>query len=204
MQHSLQEIYDSYAPNSTLEYIVQAFKDKGVDCKSIILEAHGLTLNEAKAKLNYYQNRNWIANTMNGNIIGKMRDAYPELMRIDGHGRPYMELQNDIHIYFKKMDANFRVNNIPTKHVEDLWSQLKGSGEAKIHVLFVGFILEKEDWSAIRGVYAAYPSDYFKRKVDWKIDLQHFVKEHTLIKVEEQVEDLEVKPKRKDENKKIG
>lgn len=169
---------EKYSPATTKEYITGLINKSNVDFHSIICEAKDITLKEVSIKKTYYQDKNWIANTFNGNMIGLFRDYYPHLMKIDKHKRWYLELAPDVRVFFKKLDEFYKPNNVKTKHVENLWSH-STEGLSKIHTIYMGYVLENNDWTKLRGIYASYPNNFFNKKIDWVIDMIDFA---TIIK----------------------
>lgn len=166
-----------YSARTTKEYITNKIHESTVDFQSIISEAHDITLREASIKKLSFQDKNWMATTFNGNIIGLFKEYYRDLMKVDKWGRSYLQLEHDIRVYFKKMDDKYTPSNVRTNHVCDLWSQNIGSDlGGKIHIVYVGYVLDGGEWTKLKGIYASYPSNFYKKKIDWVVNMSDFAK----------------------------
>lgn len=199
--NKIDAFLEEHDPSAVKSYILDEIRKSGVDLEGGILQAHDLTLSEARQKRSHYMGRNWMADTMNGNIVGKFRDDYRDLMFVDDEGTPYLLIGKDIRIYFKKLGKKYNPNNIPTKHVADLWSHNGGYDGNKIHTLYVGYkLLNDKVWETVTGTYGAYPNNFFRKKMDWIIDLGNLAHGLTIpiapiLDNPIDGEDFEIKPK---------
>lgn len=122
-----------------------------------------------------YRNRNWDSNTINSNIQGKMISEYGDRIKFD-NGRMYLNLGEYI-IFFKKLEKNFRPQNIKTKNSEKLFNQLALPMEEPTPIVWIGYQTDK-DYSEITGIYAI---SLTGDDINWISDL---TMERTLVNVE--------------------
>lgn len=147
-----------------------------IDLNAILNTARTMTLDDASVKPSQYKGRNFMAETMYGNVIGLLYDNYPEYMREDDHGRPFILLAKDIRIYIKKLNEQFLPNNVTTKHVKVLNAQDLFINEEQIHVLYAGFVLDRNDWALdFKEVCIVYRNKVFYTKIAWVVDLTEAV-----------------------------
>ena len=207
--NKIDKFIEEYDPSEIKSYISEMVAQSDVDFHAIIHEAHEITLEQARGKSLHYIPKNWMAETMYGNMIGLFRDRHPELMFIDKHKRPYLRLSNNIRVYFKKMDAKYKPGNVVTKHVVDLWAQNSGGIGTKIHTFYIGYkIPNDKDWGMLIGVFGAYPNSFFKKKIDWVIDLGNYAKGIGVVPIAPIADspvsnDFELKPKQKEKGGEI-
>lgn len=173
-----------------------AFSSGQIDFHSAVMEAHKMTIIESLNKKASYIAKNWMAETMYGNIIGILTDRHPELMDKDSTGRIYLQLTPNIRIYIKKLDNSYRPANAETDKVKELWANNIFEDNKRIHVGYVGYILNNEEWADIQGVYSSYTHIYFKGQVEWVLDMQDYTKAVVKMSQKNQTEDIFVTPKK--------
>ncbi|RAJ11079.1 hypothetical protein LX64_00687 [Chitinophaga skermanii] len=141
---------------------------KGIDLESIFYIAHEKTLSNPTPVT--HRGKSFMSQTMNGNLIGTMKEMYPDHMEKDVHGRDFFSLDAQTRVYFKKLDNAYCPRNIPTNHVRQLNSGELLLGDTPITVLYAGFRLENDNiWDNITGCYLTELRDM--HKVLWVSDL---------------------------------
>lgn len=123
-----------------------------VDFKLIQETAFNDLLNERKQKNPNAINRNWNANTMNGNVKQHLIAQFPEHIQQDGSGRFLFKKDEKYVLFFKKLNPNLMPSNIPTKNSERILNQLAFPFEEPIPIVFIGYTVN--DWDSITGHYA--------------------------------------------------
>lgn len=123
-----------------------------LDFKVIQETAFGDLLNERKRKNPNAINRNWNANTMNGNVKQHLIYQFPEQIQQDGTGRFYFKKDDKYILFFKKLNPNLMPSNIPTKNSERILNQLAFPFEEPIPIIFIGYTVD--DWDSLTGHYA--------------------------------------------------
>lgn len=155
-----------------------------IDFVAIINEARELTVKEAGLKPPNYKQRNYMAETMYGNVIGILHDNHPEYMKIDDCSRPYILLEKNVRVYIKKLTENYAPNNIKTQHVKAMDAQDLFTGDVSINVLYAGFILNMNDWALpFRSICISYLNKVYNKQAAWTIDLneEHYRKSTSII-----------------------
>ncbi len=132
----------------------QEFEDlyvgNGIDLMPIIMDAQQKTLDDASREPPEFVDKLFWAHGMNRNMVGFLKQRYPELVHFDEADRVYLKLGEEARIYFKKLDDGFRPRNIPTGHVVDLNSAQGQLFGRDLTVLYIGPRLKKENvWDEI-------------------------------------------------------
>ena len=139
---NLDNFFDSDEGKSVRQIEIEnLYVSKGIDLEPVFKEALIETIrNPTPIK---YRGRGFMANHMNWNLIGMLKETYPDYMEIDSYKRDYFLLEKNVRIYFKKLDSKNRPSNIITKHVAELNSmQLFYHNETTI--LYGGFRLRSD------------------------------------------------------------
>lgn len=151
------------------------------DFVSVTMEARRQLLEYASTKAPMYIRRNFMPDNMYCNMIGVLYELYPTLMNEDKEGCAYVKLAADIRFYPKKLNKRYLPGNQITKHVKSKFGQELYDEDTKIHVLYGGPVLEKEDWTLdFKGVYASYINEYYPKKAAFVIDLNDLAKPMSL------------------------
>jgi hypothetical protein len=141
---------------------------KGIDLQHVFNIAHVKTL-QNPTPFNH-RGRGFMSSTMNGNIIGTMKDLYPEHMLVDVHGRDYLSLDPQTRAYLKKLDRNYCPRNIPTNYVKQLNRMELLFEDTPITVLYAGFRLQNDNiWDQLLGCYLVEMKEL--RRTNWVSDL---------------------------------
>lgn len=191
---NINKFLEEYNKGEVKQYFDATFHASSVDFTAIIDEAHKLTLSESAKKSESFKGKNWMAETMYGNMVGYMTMYHPDLMRKDKEGRPYVQLASNIRIYLKKLDTKYRPNNVKTDHVQDLWSQNIQEEGTRIHIGYVGYMLDNEDWTNIKGIYACYTHAYYQKRIEWVLDMSAYAKGVVKMPMAAPAEDLNIIP----------
>lgn len=179
MDSNLHNFFQNYKEIDA--YCRKAFEDSGVDYASVVQEARRQLLEYAQTKGPNYIRRNFMPDNMYCNVVGLLYDRYPDLMFEDQENCAYLKLAQDIRVYPKKLNDKYLPGNIITNHVKSKYGQELFNDDTKIHVLYAGFVLEKEDWMLdFKGVYASYINDYYPKKAAFIIDLDDMAKPQIL------------------------
>lgn len=121
---------------------------------------------EISMKPKNYQDKNYPAVVMNGNLKGLLLKSYPDYISIDSTGRYYFSKDINFKIYFKKLDYKLSPGNIPTNHVEAMDAQLSLPMDKPMTVVYIGYTTK--DWINMDGSYAVCIKDGQKQ---WVYDL---------------------------------
>jgi hypothetical protein len=150
---------------------------EGIDLEPIFYTALEKTLNNSTPYT--HRGRNFMPSTMNGNIIGTLRELNPERMLVDVTGRDYFFLDKETRIYLKKLDERYCPQNIPTNHVRRLNSMELLLEDNPITVLYAGFRLQEDIiWDALKGCYLVEMKGL--RSTNWVSDLAELASDMTL------------------------
>ena len=142
---NLNILFDLQAGKSNRQIeIEELYVSKGVDLEPLLKEALIEAIRNPTPK--QYRGRGFMANNMNWTVVGMLKEKYPEFMRIDQHKRDYFLLDKNVRIYFKKLDAKNRPNNIVTKHVCELNTMQMLFHENPTTVLYAGFRLREDKY----------------------------------------------------------
>jgi hypothetical protein len=153
MVTNLHNLFDPGDGKSTRQVRIENFYvNNGMDLEPIFRQALDKTLNNDTPK--GYRGRGFMATNMNWNVIGLLKETYPERMYVDAHKRDYFLLKKGIRIYFKKLDHHNCPNNIITNNVKSLNSMQLLLNDNPITILYAGFrIREDKYWDDISGSY---------------------------------------------------
>jgi len=122
----------------------------GINLLPVIEAAHDKTLDDASREPPEFIDRFYFAQAMNRNIIGIMKQQYPDLIRYDEAERVFIKLDDKTRVYFKKLDEKYRPSNIPTGHVAELNSAQGRLFGKELTVLYIGPRLRnKKVWDDI-------------------------------------------------------
>lgn len=152
-----------------------------VDFYKIIVRAHEMTLEDAERKRKHYKQRNFMAESMYGNMTGLLYDNYPTMMFEDRTGCPYLRLTKNIRMYPKKLNEKYLPNNIVTNSVKEKRGQELHLNDEQIHVLYAGYLLEENNWMKLQGIYASYVNKYYPTDTEWALDLKDYSKDDSII-----------------------
>ena len=174
-------LHDFFYSNNNMPeveaYCRGVFEASPIDMASVVAEARKQLLDHASTKGPNYITRNFMSGNMHSNMVGVLYERYPELMQEDQEGCAYLKLADNLRVYPKKLSDKYLPGNIPTKHVKSKYGQELYSDDTKIHVLYAGPVLEKEDWTLdFRGVYASFINEYNPKKAAFIIDLSDLAK----------------------------
>lgn len=138
----LNNLFESKEGKSARQIeIEELYIKKGIDFVPIIKEALNETIRNPTP--NKFRGRGFMASNMNWTLIGLLKENYSKYMMVDQHKRDYFLLDNNVRVYFKKLDKKNRPNNIITKHVSELNSmQLLFKEETTI--LYAGFRIRED------------------------------------------------------------
>ncbi len=178
MSTNLRDFFQSNNNIPEIEaYCKAVFDDSDVDFSSVVMEARRQILEYASTKGPRYIRRNFMPDNMYCNMVGVLYERYPTLMGEDKEGCAYLKLAPDIRLYPKKLSERYLPGNHITKHVKSKFGQELYSDDTKIHVLYAGPVLEKEDWTLdFKGVYASYINEYYPKRAAFVIDLNDLAK----------------------------
>lgn len=180
--NELTKYFATHTISEAQKICMNALNEAPVDFYRIITSAHALTLEDAARKRKHYKQRNFMAESFYGNMVGLLYDNYPMRMHQDAYGCPYVLLSKNVRVYPKKLDEDYLPNNIVTKSVKARRGQSLLLRPEQIHVLFAGYsLVNNNDWMQLRGVYASYINKYYPRNTEWAIDLADFKKEEALV-----------------------
>jgi hypothetical protein len=122
----------------------------GIDFLPIITDAHRKVLQEAATQSPEFVDKLFWAHGMNRNMVGFLKQRYPERVHYDEANRVYIKLGDQARVYFKKLDEKFKPRNIPTGHVIDLNSAQGQLFGRELTVLYVGPRLRRRNvWDEI-------------------------------------------------------
>ncbi len=159
-----------------------ALINSNVDLYKIIVRAHEMTLEDAGRKRKNYKQRNFMAESMYGNMIGLLYDNYPTVMFEDRTGCHYLRLAKNIRVFPKKLNEKYLPNNIVTKSVKEKRGQELLLNDEQVHVLYAGYCLENEiNWMKLEGIYASYVNKYYPTNTEWALDLKDYSKDDSII-----------------------
>lgn len=169
---NLSNLFEN-ARNQPLEFKTkELLKGLPIDLFNVFNEAKLLTNTEAQTKPLGYRSRNFMTEIMYGNVVGILRQNYPESICLDKHGRPYLPLGENIRLYFKKLSKKRTPNNIITKNVTKMNSQSLFGEEGMVNVVYAGFILNGSDWTGdFKEVLLVYIDLKYQRTPLWTVDL---------------------------------
>ncbi len=122
---------------------------------------------ERKKKSKMAINRNWAANTMNGNIIDLISKEFPHYVKDTGRGSYYLDLDNKYECYVKKLDKQLLPQYNHTDKSKELVSQIACINEEPIPVIYIGYTATK-GLTVIKDYYAVCVKN---GKVIWESDL---------------------------------
>lgn len=123
--------------------------------------------NERKKKSKMAVNRNWSANTLNGNLIDLISKEFPQYVKDTGRGCYYLDLDRKYECYVKKLDSKLLPQYNHTDKTKELVSQLACIDENPIPVIYIGYTANK-GLTVIKNYYAVCIKD---ERVIWKTDL---------------------------------
>jgi hypothetical protein len=124
----------------------------------IIRKAFEMTKTESKQKARHFKNRNYNATVMSGNIIGLIREQFPNEVKEGPNDRAMFSRNGKFCLYFKKLNDRKMPNNVKTEYAELVAFQKTLPGGDQMPIVFVGYTVN-EEWSEIAGVYAVYIQD---------------------------------------------
>lgn len=119
----------------------------------------------------FYFNSKFPANTINGLVIGKLRE------KLNGHHfietaerRTFWMLEGKYWITIKKLKNNYQPSNIPTKNTRKILTQYASKTEASCSILFLGYRINRSDWTKQEGIYITYLDQ--EKNTHWVTDLR--------------------------------
>lgn len=128
-------------------------------------------MEERRAKSKISVNRNWCSNTMNGLLTELLAKEFPEYLRETGRNSHFLNVDNRVHMYYKKFDKWLRPMYNHTMKSQQLINNLVGISEKTIPVMYFGYTTNK-DFTVITGYYVMCR---IGAKVEWKRDLTDFL-----------------------------
>ncbi len=180
--NDLTKYFATHTISEAQTICMKALNEAPVDFYRIITAAHALTLEDASRKRKHYKQRNFMAESFYGNMVGLLYDNYPMRMHQDVYGCPYVLLSKNVRVYPKKLDEHYLPSNIVTKSVKARRAQSLLLRPEQIHTLFIGYSLVNDnDWMQLRGIYASYINKYYPRNTEWALDLNDFKKDSALV-----------------------
>lgn len=124
------------------------------DFPEIIDKAFERTQKELDRKSPLSINKNWFANTMNGNIISFIAQKHYRLLRQTGRGCFYLNLSDRFEVYVKKLNnRTFMPSYNHSITSEAMINQRALPHQVPLPVIYVGYTCDKRN-SVITGCYA--------------------------------------------------
>lgn len=153
MQTNLQGLFGMDEGKSPRQIICEGtYLQNGVDFDPVFDEAYELTMADSTPDI--YRGRGFMAYHMNWNLIGLLKQKFPNRMATDQHGRSYYVLDVHTRIYFKKLNSKYAPDNIPTDHVRELNSMSMFYSQDNTTILYAGIkIGEDSIWQEREGCY---------------------------------------------------
>ena len=178
METNLSDFFERKDDKSEIEaHCRLKFLESSIDIYKIIQAARNETVNFARSVSSHYIQRNTMPEKMYSTMVGMLYDAYPNMMFKDKEGCPYLKLADNIRLYPKKLNDRYLPGNIVTDYVKEKRGQEMFVDDTHIHVLYVGPVLENNDWALdLKGVFASYINKYYPTKAAFIIDLKEFIK----------------------------
>jgi hypothetical protein len=177
MATNLSDYFSENRSQQIREYCNGLLNSSTVDLAGIINLAHKLTLLDGELKSSNYKQRNYMAESMFGNMIGLLYENYPQMMNLDIEKRPFLKLADDVRVYPKKLNEKYLPGNVVTNHVLALRGQELFQDGSQIHVLYGGYVLHDEVWgNQLKGTYISYVNEYYPTKTEWVLDLEEYRK----------------------------
>ena len=128
------------------------YLNHGVDFEPIFHEAHRMTLADETPEI--YRGRGFMANHMNWNLLGLLKQQFKDKMQMDKWRRLYYSLNENTRVYFKKLNEKYAPENVTTDHVRELNTMSMFYKQDELTVLYAGFkIPENKYWSELTGCY---------------------------------------------------
>lgn len=119
MELNLQDYFKNYNKSEIEEYCKRILSESHVDFYSAFAQARKLTIEYAKSKPPNYITRNSLPLQMYDNMVGCLKDLYPNLMHEDKEGCPFLLIAEDLRMYPKKLSNTYVPGNIITEHVKE-------------------------------------------------------------------------------------
>lgn len=167
MDTKLQFLFDMYEGKSERQKTLEElYITNGVDFDPVFEEALKLTLEDTTPEI--FRGRGFMATHMNWHLVGLLKQKYKDKMSVDKFKRDYYRLNENVRIYFKKLNNNFAPENVVTDHVKEL-NSLFGCDD-KTTVLYAGFNIERnKNWNELAGTYLVEMKTL--KKTNWVSDL---------------------------------
>jgi hypothetical protein len=100
-----------------------------------------------------YRIRNWQSTVVSGFIRGGLVDEFGAEVKFGPNGRIFMYIGSKYKLYFKKLDSNYRPQNVITEATTRINSQLALSlDDEKMGIVFVGYRVDTT-WTTLLGSY---------------------------------------------------
>lgn len=130
------------------------YMNYGFDFEPVIHECHNELMAQADARNTPVKWRNYYPSSMSWLVHDKLVEHLANDLEYDDTSRPYIRLSENVRVYFKMLDNNFRPKNVTTKHVRRLnqsHSDLFGEEQTN---LYIGWRIRKDKyWDGLSGVY---------------------------------------------------
>lgn len=153
-------------------------KELLIEVVSVFNKSMDMMLAEKSHHPPKYRDKTWAATTLNGFVVGLMRDKYPREMKKEGGN--FCFLGKRAILKFKKLDNHYLPGNVRTDKANLERTQMALFDEPGWPIIYLGYTVNKS-FTEITGCYAVCLDDW--ERIRWICDLDEIARQNNSGKI---------------------